>query len=81
MTQDAARLLKQALQLPDNERADLAALLLESLDEADAQVPEADGDAELQRRVQEIHDGKADLVPWAEARRMIMDDSDDIAHP
>lgn len=77
MTQGAAQLLQEALRLPENERGDLAAKLIESLD------PTADGDvetawsAEIQQRLQELQTGQVQPIPWPEARRLIMEDSDE----
>jgi hypothetical protein len=58
---------KQALDLTDDERGELAALLLRSLepDEADglaASVWEAAWSAELDQRVEEIRSGRVELV-------------------
>jgi putative addiction module component (TIGR02574 family) len=60
MTERARQLLEQALKLPTTERADLAALLLESLDEgADdpAQVEQAWRE-EIARRVRDLQEGR-----------------------
>ncbi len=62
-----------ALNLPRDERAELAQRLLESLD-GDA-VPEADAedawDQELERRAQEILDGRVKGVPVEDVRREV----------
>ena len=79
MNADAARLLEEALRLPEEERADLAARLIESLD------PQVDPDAgpawedEVGRRVRELDDGSVRPVPWSEARRRIAGAPDDSA--
>jgi hypothetical protein len=57
----------QALDLPDDQRGELAALLLRSLepddgDELTASQWEAEWSAELARRIQEIRDGSVELV-------------------
>jgi hypothetical protein len=57
----------QALALPDDQRGELAALLLRSLepddgDELTASQWEAEWSAELARRIQEIRDGSVELV-------------------
>ena len=65
-------LYDNALQLPDGDRAELAAWLIESLDrEVDDDV-EAVWDAELRRRIDELDSGAVAAVPWPEARRMIL---------
>jgi len=81
MTADAVALLEQALGLPESDRGELAARLIDSLDSAeDADVEEAWG-AEIQNRIEEIQSGKVQPIPWAEARRMILDDTDESAAP
>jgi hypothetical protein len=57
----------QALDLPDDQRGELAELLLRSLepddgDELTAPQWEAEWSAELGRRLQEIRDGRVELV-------------------
>ena len=71
MNTTAQELLEIALRLPDRERADLAASLIESLDQpfdADARNAWA---AEVGRRVAEIDSGAVQAVPWDEARQII----------
>ena len=67
MTQDTQNLLRQALQLGEDERAEIAAALLESLDPpADAGVEEA-WRVEVARRLADIEAG-APTIPWEEVR-------------
>ncbi len=64
MGSSAKRLLNDALQLPEKDRGELAARLLESLDdvtEDPAEVRRA-WELELERRVREVQDGTAELV-------------------
>lgn len=71
MTQEAKELLKKALTLPAEDRANLAGSLIDSLDTAgDASAEEAWHD-EIARRIEELDSGKAKTVPWAEVRRRI----------
>jgi putative addiction module component (TIGR02574 family) len=64
-------LLQTALQLPENVRADLAASLIESLDQPfDAAARDAWA-AEIGRRVAEIDAGTVSLVSWNDARQTI----------
>ena len=70
MTAEAKRLLEAALQLPEAERADLAARLLESINPPTA-LP-AGWEEEVRRRVQDLDQGRVKTVPWAEARRRIV---------
>jgi putative addiction module component (TIGR02574 family) len=71
MENEAAELLKRAIQLPPEERAALAESLFESLDtEADPDVEEA-WTKEIARRVAEIESGAAKMIPWDEAREQL----------
>ena len=76
MTQAANAILETLLQLPDADRGELAARLLDSLDS------DADGGAEtgwaneIGKRVEEVRTGQVKPVPWAAAREQIMDDTD-----
>jgi putative addiction module component (TIGR02574 family) len=66
------RLLREALDLPPEERAALAAKLIESLDgEAVDEGVEAAWATEIERRVREIKAGTAQTIPWEEARARI----------
>ncbi len=62
------QLLAEALQLDEDERAELAVSLIESLDGA------ADADAEqawkleLDRRLETLDKGEADLVSWGDVK-------------
>jgi len=76
MNTTAKQLYDNALQLPDSERSELAAWLIESLDpEVDHDVQEA-WDVEIKRRIDELDSGAVTAVPWPEARRMILGLSD-----
>ena len=79
MNTTAKQLYDNALHLPDSERAELAAWLIESLDpEVDREVDEA-WDAEIKRRIDELDSGRVTAVPWPEARRMILGLSDGLS--
>jgi putative addiction module component (TIGR02574 family) len=68
---DPGDLLQEAMKLPPEARAALAALLLESLDtEVDADA-EAAWTVEIERRLPEIEQGTASTVSWDEVRRRI----------
>jgi putative addiction module component (TIGR02574 family) len=63
--------LAQALQLPPEERADVAKRLIASLDEpADGDV-EAAWLAEVERRLQDVDRGTAKFEPWEVVRARI----------
>ena len=71
MNAAAQEVLNTALQLPDRDRADLAASLIESLDrpfDSDSQAAWAE---EVQRRLAELDSGTVKPVPWDEARPVI----------
>lgn len=70
------QLYDNALQLPDCERAELAAWLIESLDRGIDDDVDAVWDAEIKRRIEELDRGAVTAVPWSEARRMILGLSD-----
>jgi putative addiction module component (TIGR02574 family) len=67
MTKSEA-VLRQALELDDEERAELAGRLLESIaPPSDADFESSWGE-EIRRRVARIDAGEAELTPWAEVR-------------
>jgi putative addiction module component (TIGR02574 family) len=66
---EARELLRQALTLPDEERAELAASLIDSLDTTVDDNVEAAWQEEIARRLDEIQSGKVQGIPWEEVRR------------
>jgi putative addiction module component (TIGR02574 family) len=77
VTSEAKALLDQALQLPDDERAEMAALLLRSLDTVTDEGAEEAWDREIERRLAEVDAGTVELVPWDEAKRRIFGSLDE----
>ena len=72
MTSRAQDLLREALSLPVNDRVDVAAELLASLDDAPAEnraEVEAAWAAEIERRATREMSGESTGVPWADVRR------------
>lgn len=72
MSSRAQQLLRDALALPLDERADVAAELLASLDEAKAEHPadvEAAWASEIERRARRVMAGESTGVPWEDVRR------------
>lgn len=65
MTDTSRELLKQALELPLDERAELAAELLDSLTETESEV-EAAWAAEIHRRVEAARAGELESTDWRE---------------
>jgi putative addiction module component (TIGR02574 family) len=80
MTNKAAQVLADGLQLPEDERGDVAARLIESLETNGDMEIEAAWSAEIQKRIQELRQGKVKPLSWPEARRMILDETDE-SHP
>ena len=78
MATNADRILNEALQLPEDDRAVIAGKLMESLD-----APSDEGDVtpywadEIERRLRELDDGTVKAVPWEEARRQICESDDE----
>ena len=73
---DPAKLRDEAMRLPADARAKLAAELLGSLednddDSFDPVEHEAAWSAEIAERVRQIDSGEVKAVPWEEARRRI----------
>jgi putative addiction module component (TIGR02574 family) len=61
-------LYRQAVELPENDRAELAGLLLESLEaEPDPDIEVAWAE-EIERRVRDIESGAAKTIPWEQVR-------------
>jgi len=71
VTQEADELLKKALTLPANERANLAGSLIDSLEEADETSAQDAWNDEIARRIEELDSGKAKTISWNEVRRRI----------
>src|SRR5260370_33812616 len=72
MTSRAQELLREALTLPVAERADVAAELLASLDDAETEnlaEVEAAWTAEIERRARRVMAGESGRVPWEDGRR------------
>lgn len=68
MTRETAELLKKALALPAEERADLASTLIDSLDDTVDENVEAAWQEEIRRRIDDLGSGKARAIPWEEVR-------------
>jgi putative addiction module component (TIGR02574 family) len=77
MTEAAERLLAEALRLSEEDRGDLAEELLDSLGPDPFEGDEAVWEEELRRRLEEVNSGKAEMIPWSEVRRHLMEDLDD----
>ena len=71
MEQDPSNLFKEALKLPPERRAALAAALLDSLDQEVDQDAEAAWEAEIDRRLRDLDSGAVRPIPWSEVRLKI----------
>ena len=72
MNTQTQRVLEEALGLSEEDRADLAASLIESLDATvDPSVEEA-WRVEVERRLHELDSGRAQTVPWTEVRAELL---------
>jgi putative addiction module component (TIGR02574 family) len=69
---DAKELLNEALNLPAEARAALAARLIESLDEAVDPDAESLWAEEITRRLREFDEGRGEAIPWPEVRDSIL---------
>lgn len=68
MAAAARKVLEDALNLPPEQRLDIAAELLASVDGEPPETWEAEWRAELDDRMAEVEAGTVRPVPWAEAR-------------
>ena len=71
MTKPAEKVLSEALGLGARERAEIAAKLIASLDDAPDEDVEAAWAAEVERRVEAVEAGRANLVPWENVERRV----------
>jgi putative addiction module component (TIGR02574 family) len=71
MTQRTQELLREALALPVDERADVAAQLLASLDDEDVATEdiEAAWAAEIEKRARRVLSGQSEGIPSEDVRR------------
>ena len=72
MSSNARKLFDEALRLPAQERASLAAKLIESLDDTHDEDSEALWAVEIARRLKEIDEGRVRPVPWSEVRASLL---------
>lgn len=64
MTHEVSELLQKALALSEQERAELASTLIDSLDPITDDNVEAAWQEEISRRIEDLRSGKAKTVPW-----------------
>ena len=64
MNTQSQQFLQSALQLPESDRAEIAASLIRSLDSELDDDADAAWAVEIQRRIQSIDRGEVKLIPW-----------------
>lgn len=64
-------LFRSVLDLNERQRAELAALLIESLDEGEDSGVDAAWRVEIERRMKDLDSGAVETVPWAEAKKRL----------
>jgi putative addiction module component (TIGR02574 family) len=69
VTQGAHELLQKALALPENERAELAANLISSLDAKVDEDVDAAWQQEVVRRLHDVQSGKVETISWEEVQQ------------
>jgi putative addiction module component (TIGR02574 family) len=69
--QQASELLQKALSLSEEERAELAGSLIDSLDTSVDEAAEAAWNEEIARRIEDLDSGKAKTIHWKEVRSRI----------
>ncbi len=68
MSRNVEELFREAAELPESERAELAGLLLESIEAEPDEGVEAAWAEEIERRVRQIETGEVKTIPWEEVR-------------
>ncbi|MEK6335334.1 MAG: addiction module protein [Acidobacteriota bacterium] len=68
MERNLKEVFREAARLPENDRATLAGLLIETLDPISEPDVEAAWSEEIKRRTAEIEAGNVELIPWEEVR-------------
>lgn len=68
MSRRVEELYREAAELSESDRAELAGLLLESLETEPDPAVEAAWAEEIERRVREIESGKVATIPWEQVR-------------
>ncbi len=63
---------RKALDLKENDRATLAGLLIESLEEKPIEEIESVWKAEISRRIQELDSGEVETLSWEEVKTRLM---------
>jgi putative addiction module component (TIGR02574 family) len=73
MPKTVNQIFLEAADLPENDRATLAGLLIDSLEGPPDPDIEAAWAAEIERRVAEVEAGTVKTIPWEEVRQRLLD--------
>jgi putative addiction module component (TIGR02574 family) len=71
MSRTVEDLIREAAELPEQDRAALAGLLIESLEGPPDPDVDAAWAAEIERRVADVDAGRVTTVPWEEVRERL----------
>jgi putative addiction module component (TIGR02574 family) len=72
MAKDFKDVFRDAIELPEHDRAALGGLLIESLEGEPDPDAEAAWSVEIERRVQELDAGTVKAIPWDEVRQRLL---------
>jgi len=72
MTAELIALFEQASELPPSERAELAGLLLESLESQPEEGVEEAWASEIERRIADLDSGAVKTVPWETVKAKLL---------
>jgi putative addiction module component (TIGR02574 family) len=68
MARDLRKVFREAFELPENDRATLAGLLIESIEAPPDPEVEEQWAIEAERRWRQIEGGDVETIPWEEVR-------------
>jgi len=74
MPRDLKKLIREAAELTESDRATLAGVMLESLDPRPTPEIKAAWSREIERRVREIDEGSVELLDWQDVRAELFGD-------
>ena len=72
MATPQTRLFKEALDLTEKDRAELAGLLIDSLDAEEGEGVEAAWISEVESRLAALDKGQTKTIPWEEAKKQLL---------
>ncbi|MEA2572085.1 MAG: hypothetical protein QOI24_4086 [Acidobacteriota bacterium] len=74
MARDLKQLIREAVELPESDRATLAGVMLESLEPRTGPEVKAAWSREIERRVRETDEGTVELLDWQDVRAELFAD-------